>query len=504
MAESEGESEHLSELRRRWEEEPSSRLFLQLAEEYRRVGRTDEALQVLEQGLGHNPRYVSAQVAKGRCLLELGRAEEAAVALRQVLANDATHLVASKLLVEAYILQGDALQARRQLEHYGTLSNADPEVETLRERIQDLVLSDAEPSPEPQSAAPPAEAAVPEAPPEEAAVPEAPEEAAVPEAPEEAAAPEAPEEAAVSEEAAAPEVERSLSPLPAGDPFPDLHAPDDRERSLGRFAADGVFEPLAAPAAAAEEPAKVEEPLEPVEVAEAVGAAAAERATEMEGEAASPPPAEVEEAVEAVALAPAAEGEQDDTVPLGPWGSGPVAAVGAAAPAEVLAAATEAGAGDEPFPGLAAAASPAFAFDPDLEAPSAAAATAPSEGPVVATAGLPGEAEREPEQEVAEEAPEAAAEEGEEEPATATLGQLYLRQGHFSEAERIFRRVLDREPENRAAREGLASLPGGAAAASGDEAADPAAVAGELVVRKLELLRRYLSVLRRGAERDVS
>jgi hypothetical protein len=38
---------------------------------------------------------------------------------------------------------------------------------------------------------------------------------------------------------------------------------------------------------------------------------------------------------------------------------------------------------------------------------------------------------------------------------TTTLGQLYLRQGHSAEAERIFRRVLEREPANDTAREGL-------------------------------------------------
>jgi tetratricopeptide (TPR) repeat protein len=461
MAEREGESEHLSELRRRWEEEPSSRLFLQLAEEYRRVGRTEEALEVLEQGLGHNPRHVSAQVAKGRCLLDLGRAEAAAVALRQVLANDATHLVASKLLVEAYILQGDALQARRQLEHYGTLSNADPEVETLRERIQDLVLSDAEPPAEPAAAAPPAAA-------------------------EEPAAPAAP-----GPPAAPADLVRSLSPLPAEDPFPDLHAPGDRERSLGRFAADGVFEPFAAPAAETEEAAEVEEPAAAVEVVAAGEAPEREEVPAWEEEAAGVEPAGAEPEA-------AARAEEDDTVPLGPWGSRRGAA-----------AAAEPGPGEEPFPGLAAEPRPAFAFEPDLEAPSAVAPSEPAptspEGEEAVDAGLPALAVPPPA--AAPRAAPAAAEGGEEEPATATLGQLYLRQGHHAEAERIFRRVLEREPDNRAAREGLASLPGevpAAMTASGDGPTDTDAVAGELVARKAQLLRRYLSILRRGAERDVS
>jgi predicted Zn-dependent protease len=39
---------------------------------------------------------------------------------------------------------------------------------------------------------------------------------------------------------------------------------------------------------------------------------------------------------------------------------------------------------------------------------------------------------------------------------TVTLGNLYLMQGHRAEAERIFRRILTRDPDNRAARQALA------------------------------------------------
>ena len=39
---------------------------------------------------------------------------------------------------------------------------------------------------------------------------------------------------------------------------------------------------------------------------------------------------------------------------------------------------------------------------------------------------------------------------------TVTLGNLYLLQGHRAEAERIFRRILRTDPDNRAARQALA------------------------------------------------
>jgi hypothetical protein len=101
--------------------------------------------------------------------------------------------------------------------------------------------------------------------------------------------------------------------------------------------------------------------------------------------------------------------------------------------------------------------------------------------------------------------------------ATATLGELYLRQGYPAEAERIFREVLRREPESAVALQGIAKLSESPAAgmASGVrslEARDllagyqPAGATGpaEGRARKTFLLGRYLERIRRGGQRDVS
>jgi len=103
--------------------------------------------------------------------------------------------------------------------------------------------------------------------------------------------------------------------------------------------------------------------------------------------------------------------------------------------------------------------------------------------------------------------------------ATATLGELYLRQGYPTEAERIFREVLRREPESAAAREGLEKLAQPAAAGiSGTGGArlldahdllagyQPGGRSGEAEgrARKAFLLSRYLERIRRGGQRDVS
>jgi hypothetical protein len=90
-------------------------------------------------------------------------------------------------------------------------------------------------------------------------------------------------------------------------------------------------------------------------------------------------------------------------------------------------------------------------------------------------------------------------------PGTATLGELYLRQGHIREAEEIFRQVLARDSENETALRGLEAIARRRTAAL--TAAD-LVTGGEpevrgVTARKIILLERYLKTLRRGADSDV-
>jgi len=96
--------------------------------------------------------------------------------------------------------------------------------------------------------------------------------------------------------------------------------------------------------------------------------------------------------------------------------------------------------------------------------------------------------------------------------ATATLGEIYLRQGHLGEAKRIFDEVLRREPDNPAAHEGLLQLASrrqerrpleGRDLLAGYEPGEEGGVA-EVKARKVFLLNSYLTRLRRGGQRDVS
>ncbi len=127
--------DRVTQLRRRWDADRTSRLFLQLAEEYRQLGRLRESVEVLDAGLVEHPGYLSALVAKGRCHLELGEPQAAREALERVVRQDATQAVASKLLVRSYLDLGELVRARERLTLYALLHETDPDIAELRRRL---------------------------------------------------------------------------------------------------------------------------------------------------------------------------------------------------------------------------------------------------------------------------------------------------------------------------------------------------------------------------------
>jgi tetratricopeptide (TPR) repeat protein len=430
--------DRLTQLRNRWEADPSSRIFLQLAEEYRHQGRVKEALAVLDRGLREHPGYLSALVAKGRCHLELGEPEPARGVLERVVRQDATQMVAIKLLVRAYLDTGEPEKARERLDLYSLLNDSDPEIEELRRRLRTMEQPpQAPPTSEPRAAAasgdvfdlgfaPPAAAArrggddlfaldVPAARP-------APAPAATP-ATTATTAPAAAPATAV----AVPEAEEE--PEPAGVVFPGLGSRESRSRYLRALAAEGLFAfELTPPEAALPE------------AAPAAVAAVAEPLPWMEPEPvwSAPEPAVEEPPVF----------ELEETTPWAP----------------------------EPAP--------------------------PPAGPVADMAPEP----------VAEPVLDRTPEPPPEPAATATLGEIYLRQGHHGEAKRIFDEVLRREPGNPAAQEGLVQLASRPREPRPLEARDllagyePGEEGGEVEVktRTAFLLNSYLTRLRQGSQRDVS
>jgi len=78
--------------------DPNSRAFVPLADLYRRTGQLIHARDLLRNGVARHPGYLTAQVALGLVLSELGDGEEARTVMNGVLNVDPDNLLALRLL----------------------------------------------------------------------------------------------------------------------------------------------------------------------------------------------------------------------------------------------------------------------------------------------------------------------------------------------------------------------------------------------------------------------
>lgn len=464
-----GAEARLAQLEERWRRDPGSRIFLQLAEELRRSGRLARAVEVLREGLVLHPNYPSALVALGRNLIENGEPKEAAEVLERALAQDPTQLVATKLAVEAHLQNGSSAEARARLDLYRLFNDRDDEIADLDRRLAELERnfhSGAEP---------------------EVA------EFLAPSVPAEAPAASA-DEAPFDWTPALTTAELHFTPEPRvrverdAAPFGSLALVGAEARFAEACQREGIF-PVAV--AAAPPPALVV-------------SAAPEPEWEPEQAAASAePPPVAEEAVEAESFrtlgtiafsTPATGAGVPETAP--PATEPPAPAPDSQSP--------------EPIP-------PPWGRRSRME-------ELEREETAFTTPFSPREIGAEVERETIEEpfdevfaatpAPPRLPDVSATPPASATLGRLYLEQGHLEDAERTFRAVLEQRPEDSVAARGLEEVVRRRAApeSEGEDTAAgwSASAAAEarpltsLTRRKVETLRGYLRRIRQGAKTRVS
>jgi len=151
----------IRDLERRLDLDPGSRLFVSLAEEYRKVGRLKDALSALQKGLLAHPGYVAAQVALGRVYVEAKQTTDAVATFTKVLQADPGNLVAARSLADIYYDRGDNLEALKKFKLYRALSG-DRKVDAIIAKIEPKVaplpitplkkiINTAEPPPPPPS-----------------------------------------------------------------------------------------------------------------------------------------------------------------------------------------------------------------------------------------------------------------------------------------------------------------------------------------------------------------
>lgn len=136
--------EEIEKLKARVERDSGSKLFLPLAEEYRKSGMLDEAIAVILRGLEQQPDYVSARVALGRLYLEKEMAEEAKAEFEKVVEIIPDNLFSHKKLAEIYRERGDIQRAVSEYETILRLNPLDDEALQSMEEITGVGSGDLE------------------------------------------------------------------------------------------------------------------------------------------------------------------------------------------------------------------------------------------------------------------------------------------------------------------------------------------------------------------------
>lgn len=124
----EKETSEIVKLTERVAKDPKSKLFVPLAEEYRKTGDIEMAIYVLTEGLKNNPGYVTARSTLGRLYLEQGNLASAQKELEEVITVIPDNLLAQRKLGDIYVLQGKTSEALQRFKACLALNPDDKEL----------------------------------------------------------------------------------------------------------------------------------------------------------------------------------------------------------------------------------------------------------------------------------------------------------------------------------------------------------------------------------------
>jgi len=129
------ETSEIAKLTGRISQDPKSKLFVPLAEEYKKAGDLEMAIHVLLEGLKNNPDYVTARSYLGKLLLAKGDLAGAQKEFEEVVKYIPDNLMAQKKLGDIYIVQNRPQDA---LPHYNIVLSHNPNDGELASLISEL------------------------------------------------------------------------------------------------------------------------------------------------------------------------------------------------------------------------------------------------------------------------------------------------------------------------------------------------------------------------------
>ena len=120
---------------KKYQEDPTSRVFAPLAEAYRKAGLTDEAIEIAREGLRIHPGFIGGRVALSRALFDKKLYTEVIDELSPIVRDIPDNLVAQRLLAESCLMLGRIMEA---LGAYKMLLYFSPEDKETARVVQEL------------------------------------------------------------------------------------------------------------------------------------------------------------------------------------------------------------------------------------------------------------------------------------------------------------------------------------------------------------------------------
>jgi len=156
MAES--HREEIAKLEALYASNPGGRVFVHLAEAYRKAGEHERARTIVSEGLARHADSASGYVVLGRVLADMQNAAEAEIAFRRVLELDGGNLVALRWLGDLARLGGRSEEAAGYYREVLARNPNNEEVRELADAMARAAVAEAaaapEPEPEPEPASP--------------------------------------------------------------------------------------------------------------------------------------------------------------------------------------------------------------------------------------------------------------------------------------------------------------------------------------------------------------
>jgi tetratricopeptide (TPR) repeat protein len=122
----------ITRLSEKYSREPKSRIFVQLADMYRKNNMIDEALDVLNKGLEYHPEYALAYLVLGKCQFDKRAYIQAKEAFERTLTLDPQNIVALRMLAKTCEILKDE---KGQINAYKSIIGVDPLDTSAKEKL---------------------------------------------------------------------------------------------------------------------------------------------------------------------------------------------------------------------------------------------------------------------------------------------------------------------------------------------------------------------------------